>query len=66
MRQGQRANRPLFIGYCRHFRRVPFRATNQECQVTALRTPVFQTLRQLLGTELTARHIQRDDIRILR
>eukprot|EP01092_Planopodium_desertum_P003000 TRINITY_DN15154_c0_g4_i1.p1 TRINITY_DN15154_c0_g4~~TRINITY_DN15154_c0_g4_i1.p1 ORF type:complete len:319 (+),score=77.32 TRINITY_DN15154_c0_g4_i1:1023-1979(+) len=66
VRQRQRADRPLFVGQRRHFRRMPFRATDQERQVPALSTPVLQALRQLFGTELAARYVQCNDIGILR
>ena len=59
VRQRERAERPALVGAGDHVRGMSFRTADQQREVTAEPTPVFQPLRQLLGRPWLARTIQR-------
>ena len=52
------------MGGGEHFRRVAFRATDQEREVATLLAPRFQPRRQLLRAVLLAAPFERDDVRL--
>ena len=66
MRQCQRTERPGFIRTGQHLRRVTFGATDQESEIAAAATPVFQPLCELFGAVHPAATIKRNDLHRLR
>ena len=63
--QGQRPQRPGFIGGSQHVGRMAFRSADPESQVATLPAPMLQALRELFGGIGLARHFQGDDVRVL-
>ena len=62
VRQGERAERPGFIGAGKHVGCMAFRATDQQHKIAAEAPPVFEALRELLGSPVLAAAIKRNHV----